>query len=98
MSAPVGHIRSNPDPDATGRSQLFGDGRVEWRSISINNEDNLPSGSGNDFREEDWNGPGSGWLDENDMCAPGTTVALFSKLCLSAWVPRSNPGLNALPS
>lgn len=62
-----GHMRQEPYPDATGRSQLFGDGRVEWRSISINYDDNIPNSADVGLHEEDWNGPGSGWLDETDM-------------------------------
>lgn len=54
------------DPKATGRSQLFGDGRVQWRAISLKTEDNLPSQYYDGRRENEWNGPGSGWVAEND--------------------------------
>ena len=54
------HVRVDREQDATGRSQLFGDGRVEWRSIPLKLEDNLPSFP--DVKEEEWNGPGSGFI------------------------------------
>jgi prepilin-type N-terminal cleavage/methylation domain-containing protein len=47
--------------DATGRSQLFGDGHVEWRTITA--ENNLPSTA---VGSENWNGRGSGWLDKQN--------------------------------
>jgi hypothetical protein len=57
---------SNPVPvgkaNATGRSQLFGDGHVEWRKILI--EKNLPTKSGTGAA--DWNGEGSGWIATYD--------------------------------
>jgi len=37
------HERFDGDQDANGRSQLFGDGRVQWRPIPLKFEDNLPS-------------------------------------------------------
>ena len=52
----------SPDPAATGRSQLFGDGHVEWRNISI--ERNLPTRD-NPLIDE-WNGPDSGWIARSD--------------------------------
>ena len=52
----------SPDPAATGRSQLFGDGHVEWRNISI--ERNLPT-KDNPLIDE-WNGPDSGWISRYD--------------------------------
>jgi len=52
----------SPDPAATGRSQLFGDGHIEWRRIDP--EQNLPIMS--DRRIEEWNGPGSGWMATSD--------------------------------
>jgi len=50
------------DPKATGRSQLFGDGRVVWRDISLKPEDNLPSQYYDGRLENEWNGPGSGYV------------------------------------
>jgi len=43
--APQYQIKEKIDgeQDATGTSQLFGDGRVQWRSIPLKFEDNLPS-------------------------------------------------------
>ena len=52
----------SPDPAATGRSQLFGDGHVKWRKISI--EQNLPTRD-NPLIDE-WNGPDSGWIARSD--------------------------------
>jgi len=52
----------SPDPAATGRSQLFGDGHVKWRNISI--EQNLPT-KDNPLIDE-WNGPDSGWIARYD--------------------------------
>ncbi len=52
----------SPDPAATGRSQLFGDGHVEWRRIDP--EQNLPLMT--DRQVEEWNGPGSGWMGTSD--------------------------------
>ncbi len=49
-------VRSRPLPDATGRSQLFGDNHVEWRVIKP--EQNLPTMKNR--RVNEWNGPGSG--------------------------------------
>jgi prepilin-type N-terminal cleavage/methylation domain-containing protein len=61
------HVRPDGEQDATGRSQLFGDGRVEWRQIPLKFEDNLPSYGDLGIREEQWNGPGSGFIcHEND--------------------------------
>lgn len=53
----------SPNPAATGRSRLFGDGHVEWKTISP--EQNLPI-MGNRFVEE-WNGPDTGWLGRGDV-------------------------------
>lgn len=53
----------SPNPAATGRSQLFGDGHVEWRTIKP--EQNLPVRT-NRFVDE-WNGPGSGWIGTGDQ-------------------------------
>ena len=53
------------EQEATGRSQLFGDGSVRWRSIPLKFEDNLPAtieAGGEGLAEEEWNGPGSGFI------------------------------------
>lgn len=67
--APQYQIKEKIDgeQDATGRSQLFSDGRVQWRPIPLKPEDNLPSnpdetGFGVGWNEEEWNGPGSGFI------------------------------------
>ncbi len=52
----------DPDPAATGRSQMFGDGHVEWRRIDP--EQNLPLM--NNRQVENWNGTGSGWMATSD--------------------------------
>ena len=61
-----GRQKFDGEQDATGRSQLFGDGRVQWRPISLEFEDNLPSEisqlGGVGFEENEWNGPGSGFI------------------------------------
>ncbi|MHC4676883.1 MAG: type II secretion system protein [Planctomycetota bacterium] len=68
--APQYQIKEKLDgeQDATGTSQLFGDGRVEWRPIPLKFEDNLPSersdlGDVVGFNEDQWNGPGSGFIE-----------------------------------
>jgi len=53
----------SPNPVATGRSQLFGDGHVEWRTIRP--ERNLPVME-NRFVDE-WDGPDSGWVGTGDI-------------------------------
>lgn len=55
--------RYDPEPDATGRNQLFGDGAVKWRAIPAQYEDNLPNTEDVGFTEDRWNGPGSGWMN-----------------------------------
>ncbi len=66
VQAPAGHIKSDGQQDATGRNQLFGDGRVQWRPISLEFADNIPSEiverGGVGLDENKWNGPGSGWV------------------------------------
>ncbi len=52
----------DPNPAATGRSQLFGDGHIEWRRIDP--EQNLPLMT--DRQIENWNGIGSGWMGTSD--------------------------------
>jgi len=72
VEPPPGHEKWIPD--ATGRSQLFGDGRVQWRDISLKLEDNIPydpdpPDTGSPLhRENKWNGPGSGWVNPWDVC------------------------------
>lgn len=65
---PAGHNDQNPNPQATGRSQLFGDGHVEWRAIPLETGKNLPIGEGGEraYCKERWNGPGSGWVNPYD--------------------------------
>jgi hypothetical protein len=62
----IGHTRYDPYPDATGRNQLFGDGHIEWRSISPQYDDNLPNTNDVGHLEDQWNGPGSGWMNTWD--------------------------------
>ena len=63
VSPPPGHEKFDGEQDATGRSQLFGDGRVQWKDIPLKFEDNVPSGQTVDgYYENDWNGPDSGWI------------------------------------
>ncbi|MHC5061535.1 MAG: type II secretion system protein [Planctomycetota bacterium] len=56
------NVKYDGEQDATGRNQLFGDGRVQWRPISLEFEDNLPSMFDVGFKEDEWNGPGSGYI------------------------------------
>ncbi len=61
----AGKAKLDGEQDATGRSQLFGDGSVRWRSIPLKFEDNLPAtieAGGEGLDEEQWNGPGSGFI------------------------------------
>jgi hypothetical protein len=58
-----GHGRYDPEPDATGRNQFFGDGSVKWRAIPPQYEDNLPNTEDVGPLEDRWNGPGSGWMN-----------------------------------
>jgi len=61
---PPGHMKRDGEQDATVRSQLFGDGRVQWKPIPLKFEDNVPSWETADgYFENDWNGPGSGWVE-----------------------------------
>ncbi len=65
MTRLAGKAKLNGEQDATGRSQLFGDGSVRWRSIPLKFEDNLPATidvGGEGLDEEQWNGPGSGFI------------------------------------
>ena len=71
IEPPPGHAKSDPDQDASGRSQGFGDGRVTWREIDLKYEDNLPGEffdrGAEGFLEDRWNGPGSGWVNMWDV-------------------------------
>jgi len=70
IQQPLGHTRYDGEQDATGRNQLFGDGHVVWRPISLKPEDNVPGDvHGNGFFENEWNGPGSGWVTQQDVKA-----------------------------
>ena len=62
FASPVG-LDKSPNPGATGRSQLFGDGHVGWRNITP--ELNLPTMD--DRYVDDWGGAGTGWLATGDM-------------------------------
>jgi prepilin-type N-terminal cleavage/methylation domain-containing protein len=53
----------SPNPEATGRGQLFGDMHVEWKRIS--EERNLPIMS--DRFVDGWDGHGSGWVGAGDV-------------------------------
>jgi prepilin-type N-terminal cleavage/methylation domain-containing protein len=53
----------SPEARATGRSQLFGDGHVEWRNIAL--ERNLPTMEERFVNE--WDGLGSGWVGTADV-------------------------------
>ena len=68
-SAALGHNDNSPNPQATGRSRLFGDGRVEWKPIPL--EENLPTGDDPFFQENDgmWNGRDSGWVGDGYDCS-----------------------------
>jgi len=66
-SFPPGHTTYDPVPKATGRSQAFGDGHIEWRKISSKTEDNLPNTDDVGYYEDRWNGPGSGWVNPGDV-------------------------------
>jgi prepilin-type N-terminal cleavage/methylation domain-containing protein len=65
-SFPPGHTTFDPDPKATGRSQAFGDGHIEWRKIRSKTEDNLPNTNDQGYLEDRWDGPGSGWMNPAD--------------------------------
>lgn len=62
FASPRGAVKS-PNSRATGRSQLFGDGHIKWRNID--KETNLPT-QDNRYQNQ-WNGPGSGWLGTSDL-------------------------------
>jgi hypothetical protein len=68
-SEALGHNDNSPNPQATGRSRLFGDGRVEWKPIPL--DQNLPTGEDPFFQENDgmWNGPDSGWVGDGFDCS-----------------------------
>lgn len=62
INPPAGRMAESPNPKAIGRSQLFGDGHIEWRNIDAVN--NLPIAT--DRKVDEWNGPGSGWIAPNN--------------------------------
>jgi hypothetical protein len=66
----IGHTVWDPDPKATGRSKAFGDGHIEWDPIRSKTEDNLPTSTTTDdgfgLLEDQWDGPGSGWVNHQD--------------------------------
>ncbi|MCF7974066.1 MAG: DUF1559 domain-containing protein [Phycisphaerae bacterium] len=62
FASPMGAVKS-PNAQATGRSQLFGDGHVKWRTIDPTH--NLPTAQ--ERFVEDWNGPDSGWVGNTDV-------------------------------
>jgi prepilin-type N-terminal cleavage/methylation domain-containing protein len=63
--AAPGQCDVSPLPQATGRSQLFGDGRVVWKPIPL--KENLPIADDIFFQENDgmWNGRDSGWVGDD---------------------------------
>jgi prepilin-type N-terminal cleavage/methylation domain-containing protein len=69
MIGAVGHNDVSPFPQATGRMQLFGDGRVSWKPIPL--ENNLPTHEDIFFDENDgmWNGRDSGWVGDQFDCS-----------------------------
>lgn len=66
---PGAHSDQSPNPKATGRSQLFGDGRVRWKAIPADN--NLPTHEDKFFQQNNgmWNGPDSGWVGDQWDCS-----------------------------
>ena len=60
----AGHCDESPNPQATNRGQLFGDGRVERKSIPL--DENLPILDDPLWQVNDgmWNGRDSGWVGE----------------------------------
>ncbi len=60
----VGHTDASPNPQATGRMQMFGDGRVEWKAIPL--DKNLPTHEDIFWQVNDgmWNGRDSGWVGD----------------------------------
>jgi hypothetical protein len=57
----AGHLDVHPNPQATGRGQLFGDGRVVFKPIPL--DENLPTEPHQpEGLESRWDGVGSGWV------------------------------------
>jgi hypothetical protein len=58
------HSDQSPNPQATGRGQLFGDGRVTFKKIAL--DENLPTLADPYWLVNDgmWNGQDSGWVGE----------------------------------
>jgi len=69
MIGAVGHNDVSPFPQATGRGQLFGDGRVEWKLIPL--DKNLPTAEDIFWQVNDgmWNGRDSGWVGDEYDCS-----------------------------
>ena len=67
----VGFSDVSPNPRATGRGQLFGDGRVSFKSIPLKKNENLPYCDDLFFAENDgmWNGRDSGWVGDGWDCS-----------------------------
>ncbi|RLG24246.1 hypothetical protein DRN85_07995 [Methanosarcinales archaeon] len=60
----MSHCDMSPNPQATGRGQLFGDGRVTFKKIPL--DENLPTLADPYWLVNDgmWNGQDSGWVGE----------------------------------
>jgi len=58
-----GGVDVSPNPQSIGRSQLYGDGHIEWETMTP--EANLPTMD--DKFEDEWGGSGTGWLGTGDM-------------------------------
>ncbi len=60
----MSHCDISPNPQATGRGQLFGDGRVTFKTIPL--DENLPTLDDPYWQVNDgmWNGRDSGWVGE----------------------------------
>jgi prepilin-type N-terminal cleavage/methylation domain-containing protein len=57
----AGHLDLYPNPLATGRGQLFGDGHVEFKQIPL--DKNFPTDPPNPLGDDSmWNGHDSGWV------------------------------------
>lgn len=64
-----GHSDASPNPQATGRGQLFGDGRVSFKKIPL--DENLPTCDDLFWQVNDgmWNGRDSGWVGDGMDCS-----------------------------
>jgi len=65
----VGYNDVSPFPQATGRGQLFGDGRVVFKPIPL--DKNLPTAEDIFWQVNDgmWNGHDSGWVGDGFDCS-----------------------------